>query len=44
MTGAGEVEIKERISLTRQAYSVLNEKIKYDECSRSSRHTVASVR
>jgi hypothetical protein len=29
---AGEVNIKERISLTRQAYSVSKEKMKYNEC------------
>jgi hypothetical protein len=33
---AGEVDIEERISLTRQAYSVLKEKIKYDKCGWSN--------
>jgi hypothetical protein len=32
MMDAGEVEIKEGISLTRQTYSILKGKIKYEEC------------
>jgi hypothetical protein len=37
MMDAGEVDIKERISLMRQTYSVLKEKIKYDECGWSDK-------
>jgi hypothetical protein len=29
---AGEMEMKERISMTRMEYVVLNEVLKYDEC------------
>jgi hypothetical protein len=32
MMDAGDVDIKQRISPMREAYSVLKEKIKYDEC------------
>jgi hypothetical protein len=32
MANAEEVNIKERISLTRKEYSVLKERIKDDEC------------
>jgi hypothetical protein len=32
MMNAGEVDIKERILLTKQEYSVLKEEIKDDEC------------
>jgi hypothetical protein len=36
MTSVGEVDIKERISLTRQEYSILKENMKYDECGWSN--------
>jgi hypothetical protein len=32
MTSAGESCIKEKISMTRQEYSILKEDMKYDEC------------
>jgi hypothetical protein len=38
MTSVGEVDMKERISLTWQSYSVLKEKIKCDECGWSNQN------
>jgi hypothetical protein len=37
MTCAGEVDIKERNSLTRQEYSVLKEEMEYDKCGWSKK-------
>jgi hypothetical protein len=36
MMNAGEVDMKERILMTRTEYSVLKEVLKYDECGWSN--------